>query len=207
MSEKLLYFFRHGETELNRLHIIQGSGVDSDLNDTGRAQAKAFYEFHHKQSFDFVVYSALKRSKQTVQHFLDDGLPFMSTPLINEINWGIHEGKKMGPEMNVSYNWLVGEWSLGNFDARLEKGESAQELSDRLHKFFHELVQIDAQKILICTHGRTLRGIVSILKTGSIINMESVHHENTGLYVISYNNGQYNVLQENNTDHLSLMKK
>ena len=40
---KEIYIIRHGETELNRLGIVQGRGVDSDLNDTGRAQAEAFY--------------------------------------------------------------------------------------------------------------------------------------------------------------------
>lgn len=37
-----VYFIRHGETELNRLHIVQGSGMDSDLNNLGQAQSKAF---------------------------------------------------------------------------------------------------------------------------------------------------------------------
>jgi broad specificity phosphatase PhoE len=42
--DKELYIIRHGETELNRLGIVQGRGVNTDLNDTGRAQAAAFYE-------------------------------------------------------------------------------------------------------------------------------------------------------------------
>ncbi len=32
--DKELYIIRHGETELNRLGIVQGRGVNSDLNDT-----------------------------------------------------------------------------------------------------------------------------------------------------------------------------
>ncbi|MFM8374363.1 MAG: histidine phosphatase family protein, partial [Bacteroidota bacterium] len=37
-----VYFIRHGETDFNRQGIIQGRGVDSDLNETGRQQARAF---------------------------------------------------------------------------------------------------------------------------------------------------------------------
>jgi len=40
---KTIYFIRHGETEYNKLGIVQGSGVDSELNENGRAQAQAFY--------------------------------------------------------------------------------------------------------------------------------------------------------------------
>ena len=38
---KEIFIIRHGETELNRLGIVQGSGVDAGLNDTGQQQAQA----------------------------------------------------------------------------------------------------------------------------------------------------------------------
>ena len=49
---KELYIIRHGETELNRLGIVQGRGINSDLNDTGRAQAEAFYQYYKETKFD-----------------------------------------------------------------------------------------------------------------------------------------------------------
>ena len=36
-----LYLVRHGETEYNRRGIMQGGGIDSTLNATGREQARA----------------------------------------------------------------------------------------------------------------------------------------------------------------------
>jgi probable phosphoglycerate mutase len=39
--KKIIYIIRHGETELNKLGIVQGRGVDSELNDKGRDQADA----------------------------------------------------------------------------------------------------------------------------------------------------------------------
>ena len=41
---KQLYIIRHGETELNRLGIVQGRGVDASLNETGITQAEAFFQ-------------------------------------------------------------------------------------------------------------------------------------------------------------------
>ena len=34
-----VYLCRHGQTENNRLHLVQGARVDPPLNDTGRQQA------------------------------------------------------------------------------------------------------------------------------------------------------------------------
>ena len=32
---KKIYIIRHGETDFNRMNIVQGNGVDTDLNETG----------------------------------------------------------------------------------------------------------------------------------------------------------------------------
>ena len=42
-----LYIIRHAETEYNRKGIIQGSEVDSDINDVGESQANSFYEYYN----------------------------------------------------------------------------------------------------------------------------------------------------------------
>ena len=47
-----LYIIRHAETEYNRKGIIQGSEVDSDINDKGDTQAKLFYEYYKDINFD-----------------------------------------------------------------------------------------------------------------------------------------------------------
>jgi bisphosphoglycerate-dependent phosphoglycerate mutase len=72
--DKEFYIIRHGETDLNKQGIIQGRGIDSDLNDTGRAQAAAFYAMYKDLTFDKVYTSALKRTHQTVKGFIDAGL-------------------------------------------------------------------------------------------------------------------------------------
>ncbi|MEM6877731.1 MAG: histidine phosphatase family protein, partial [Bacteroidota bacterium] len=37
MLKQTVYIVRHGQTDYNLRGIVQGSGVDSSLNDTGRA--------------------------------------------------------------------------------------------------------------------------------------------------------------------------
>ena len=66
-----LYIIRHGETDFNKRGIIQGRGVNSDLNDHGISQARSFYKAYHHIEFDKVITSTLKRTHQTVQSFID----------------------------------------------------------------------------------------------------------------------------------------
>ena len=108
---KTIYFIRHGETAYNRNGIVQGSGVDSSLNETGWSQARAFYEHYKEMPFETVLTSTLQRSQQTVQLFVDQGLPVEHFADINEINWGVHEGKKSEPHMVAQYKTLLGEWA------------------------------------------------------------------------------------------------
>ena len=35
-----IYLIRHGKTKQNELGILQGAGIDSDLSEIGRSQAK-----------------------------------------------------------------------------------------------------------------------------------------------------------------------
>ena len=60
----LLYLVRHGETDWNRTHRIQGS-TDIPLNDTGRAQARRAGRLLAKRSWDGIYSSPLSRAFET----------------------------------------------------------------------------------------------------------------------------------------------
>ena len=65
-----LYIIRHAETEYNKNGIIQGSEVDSDINDVGERQAKSFFEYYKDINFDKIYISDLKRTFQTIRRFI-----------------------------------------------------------------------------------------------------------------------------------------
>jgi len=198
-----LYILRHGETELNRLGIVQGSGVDADLNDTGRAQSASFFKKYKDVDFDLVVTSRLRRTHQTVHPFIQKGIPWVQTEHINEICWGQHEGQPATPERTEIYLAMIAEWQAGNFDAALPEGETARQLFDRIHLFIEWLKTRTEQHILIATHGRAIRSLVTALKGKGPAEMEDAPHANTGLYVIHYQDGSFVFETENDTSHLS----
>jgi broad specificity phosphatase PhoE len=66
----LLYFVRHGQTEWNAQHRLQGQS-DTDLNETGRAQAdanglKLAKLIGDASQFDFVA-SPMRRTRETME--------------------------------------------------------------------------------------------------------------------------------------------
>lgn len=198
-----IYFIRHGETDYNKKRIIQGSGVDSSLNDTGRAQGRAFYEKYKSVPFDRVIHSALKRTRETVAPFIEAGLTAEQNADINEMNWGVHEGKPGTEAMRQKYADMIEQWSSDNFSARLEQGESAAELAERLGRFLEHLKTRPEKTLLVCSHGRAMRCLVTLMKGGHLRDMETVAHANTGLYRVTLKDGEFTFSDENNTEHLS----
>jgi len=202
MSDKTIYIIRHGQTDFNLKRIIQGSGIDSSLNETGRNQAKLFYEAYQDLNFELVVTSALQRTHQTVNPFIEKNIPWIQMPELNEINWGIHEGKEGTPAMMKNYDHITSEWRAGNYNIGIEKGESAQVLMDRLNKFIETIEQREEKLILVCSHGRAMRCLICLLDGKPIKHMDDYGHHNTGLYIVQQKDNKFEIITSNDISHL-----
>jgi broad specificity phosphatase PhoE len=200
---KEIYIIRHGETELNRLGIVQGRGVNSDLNETGRAQAEAFYQHYKHINFDKVYTSDLKRTHQTVQRFIDSGLPWEQLSGLDELAWGEWEGKPNSEAAREAFKEVVEKWQGGNYEAKFEGGESPNEVALRLTGAF-ELIKSKTteQKVLVCMHGRAMRLLLCLLLDKPMAEMGEFPHQNTTLYRLAFDQNHFTVLDFNNTDHL-----
>lgn len=199
---KNIYIVRHGQTDYNKQHIVQGSGVNSSLNDTGRQQALAFYQKYQSTNFDVVLTSKLVRTHETMSHFIQDGLPWEQFAAINEMGWGIHEGKKSNPAMMAEYKAMTKAWQQGDYDARITDGESAFELSQRLINFVGHLKTRSESNLLICSHGRAMRCLMTILNQVDLHKMDEYPHANTGLYLVNYQADLFHFKLENDLSHL-----
>ncbi|MFL2999535.1 MAG: histidine phosphatase family protein [Cytophagales bacterium] len=194
-----LYIIRHAETEYNKKGIIQGSEVDSDINDVGESQANSFYEYYKDINFDKIYVSDLKRTFQTIRRFTQNGLSYEKLKEFNEISWGVNQGKSDDLE---DYARLIDTWLAGNLDNKFEEGESPNEMSVRLVKGFNKVLDDDYDTVLLCIHGRALRILLSKIIDNDLTKMDKYVHSNTGLYILENKNGKYEILGSNLRDHL-----
>lgn len=204
MNKRKIYIVRHGETEYNRLGIVQGSGVDKPLNATGEQQAELFYEFYKDIPFNVVFTSSLQRTKQSVQKFIDKGLPHYPMPELNEISWGIFEGKPQNVNEKMFYHELIAQWDSGNVHAKIPGGESPAELMERQRKAADAILAVEnAEHILVCMHGRAMKIFLCLLLNLELTQMDEFQHSNLCLYLLEYHDNKFNLLKSNDTKHLN----
>lgn len=202
MTEKTIYIIRHGQTDYNLRGIVQGGGVDTSLNDTGRKQAMAFHKTYQHLPFESVLTSTLKRTRETVAPFINSGLNWEQFADINEMGWGDHEGKVSTEVSRAEYQAVIKAWNQGDYSAAMPNGETAAELGERLQQFIDHLRQRSEDWLLICSHGRAMRGLMCLLKELPLSQMGSFGHSNTGLWTLEQQGLKFVFDLENNTDHL-----
>ena len=112
-AKKTIYLIRHGETDYNKNGIIQGSGINSNLNNNGFMQAKLFYMAYRHIPFDKIYTSELSRTFQSIEPFVKDGFRFEKMPELNEINWGMMEGAMPTKVNQIHYNQMIEDWKNG----------------------------------------------------------------------------------------------
>ena len=203
MSSKKIYLIRHGQTDFNLRNIVQGSGVDSSLNDKGRLQARAFYNVYQNVSFDKIYTSALKRSQESVISFLEKDIPHEALAGLNEISWGTKEGHPITPEEDAYYHYMLKQWRLGNTSLKIEHGESPEDVVARMQPAVGHIMQQENEKtILICMHGRAIRILLCMLLKSPLKDMDTYEHQNLGLYLLNYADSIFALEKYNDIDHL-----
>lgn len=200
---KEIYIIRHGETNYNKEGIVQGRGIDADLNDTGQDQAEAFWEYYKDVPFDKIYTSTLKRTWQTVDKFIKSGIDWEKLSGLDELDWGIWEGRKKNEELIKAFRTMLLSWESGNYSNHFEHGESVQNVFDRLDKPRQILRdRSEEKKVLICMHGRSMRIFLCLLTEAPLSEMPNFPHKNTVLYKLSYEDNIFSIIDFNDTRHL-----
>jgi probable phosphoglycerate mutase len=202
LTSKKIYLIRHGQTEFNRLGIVQGSGVDASLNDTGRQQAELFWKRYQDYPFDVVYTSALKRSIESVQSFIDRGVPHRSRPQLNEISWGEMDGKAATGSDKNQYWDLIDQWKKGNINYSLWGGESPALVQQRQLDVIQEWKTGEEKAVLVCMHGRAIRILLSTLLQTPLQAMDQYEHSNLCLYVLELKDGKFRLEIANDVAHM-----
>lgn len=200
--KKTLYIIRHGETDLNKQGIIQGRGMNTDLNEWGKKQAQAFYHHYQHIPFDLIFTSTLKRTHQTVNRFIQKDITWVQHEGLDELAWGIFEGKP-SEITKPHFEELTAAWAKGELSRKFELGESPLEVQARQLTFLEEVKRVDtAKNVLVCMHGRALRLLLCTISGLSLTQMDRFPHANVSLYKIYFDGKDFEIIDFNNRDHL-----
>jgi len=201
--KKEIYIIRHGETDLNKSGIVQGRGMNSQLNEKGKMQAQAFFRHFGNEAFEIIYTSSLLRSQQTVQPFVNAGHSIFPHHELDEISWGIYEGRLPDRQTSQEYVDMLKKWRSGVLDEKIPGGESPRELQQRQLKFIENILKPSAhKKILICSHGRAIRSLLCTMLGHDLSKMDDYPHQNLSLYKIYFNSKGFELDWFNYTKHV-----
>lgn len=149
-----LYIIRHGQTEWNITHKLQGQ-ADIQLNSMGIKQAMQAKKEINKIDIDLIICSTLGRAKETAKIINEDkNIPIIYDERICERSYGVLEGvctRKTDIKKLMNYN----------INENVENGESSKEFFNRIYSFLDELHKKykNNEKILLVTHGGVSKAI------------------------------------------------
>lgn len=206
MNRKKIYLVRHGQTDFNLKGVVQGSGIDAPINATGQAQASAFFQAYNQIKFDQIYHTALIRTKQSIQQFIDQGIPTRALPELNEISWGDYEGTPMTPDENEYYHHMLHQWQQGNLDYAIAGGESPNKVAERMRRGIEQILNGPGETILVCMHGRAMRIFLSLILNYDLRYMDQFEHHNLCLYELEQlTDDSFVVKKFNDRDHLKAL--
>lgn len=199
MSQKYVFFTRHGETPSVHLRRLQSQTIDEPLNKTGREQAKNLGKRLKKENIGLILTSTAKRAIETSiivaatialypdspsviaeADFLEincgslDGLLYEEIKLKHPDLYNAWWGDALHPEDKHKFPFLNGE----GFSQAMERG-------DRAVARIKRACEVHQGNILVVGHGSMNIIIVSqFLGLDSEVFFDTLYFENCGLIKI-----------------------
>ena len=186
----MLYFIRHGQTDMNTQMRMQGRS-EHPLNETGIAQAAEAAERFEGMGvkIDKVYSSPLSRAVHTAEIIAPDADITIDERLI-EIDCGPYEGMDFtdpAPEVMAFFMDFV------NVPAP-EGMEPLHEIVERLGSFLEDIKEEAAESnILVSTHAIAMKGALEYLTPDSHGGYWSENIDNCEIYVADIIDGQYTI--------------
>lgn len=200
---KNIYVIRHGETDYNKSHRMQGRGINASLNDLGRSQAKAVSFFLRDKPITKIVTSSLNRAIESASPLSTlFKLELEKYTDFDEMDFGILEGKSFD-EVKPDLKYLHDQWSSSNLSIAPDRGENPLEVFDRAGSKMNELINnSEDDHIVFMLHGRLIRILLSEFLGLGLKNMHEIEHENGAINHLSWENGSFRAVELNITIHL-----
>jgi broad specificity phosphatase PhoE len=176
-----LYIARHGETDWNLQHRLQG-WTDRPLNETGRRQAVELADALKGIRLDAIYSSTLSRSRDTARTVAGNTMIVKSLDGLRERNYGHYQG---GSDTAPEYLRRLNDWT-----DRLDDGESLNQLLARSRD---SLAQIRREhptgNVLIVAHRITNQMLLRALLDITLEQTVKIVQDNDEVYLVEIDPG------------------
>ena len=192
----ILYMIRHGETDWNLQHKLQGM-TDIPLNANGRRAAELTRDCLQNVKFDVAFSSPLIRAKETADIILEGrDVDIILDERIREVGFGTFEGTNSSEfAEGIKKFFTQPECFVATNGA-----ESYESLLERERSFWNDLCtnpEYQDSTILLATHGAALNGLLCVIKEKEIADFWKCGlHKNCGMTIVEVTNGEAKFLQE-----------
>ncbi len=171
----ILYFVRHGQTDFNKTHRLQGTAFDEPLNSDGEKEMHDLLP-NLPTDFEVIFASPLKRVQMSAQIISDfSHKPIITRDEISERSFGSLAGKTWddipnGRELQATDRE---QW----YDYRPFGGESVEDVTERLKQFIEYAKTSGYQSALVVSSIGILRLVYKVLLNQHVIEIKnaSVH--------------------------------
>lgn len=189
---KSFYFLRHGQTDWNKDHRLQGA-TDIPLNDQGRSQAEAARQKFAVMSLDVIIASPLSRAKETAEIIATGrGIKVVTDSRLTEKYHGLIEGMTKQevaskPPETLFHMPLTSDWTGRHMPLQAELIDdvgvrAAAAITEHLSSYA-------GQNILLVGHSAWFCALVYKL-TGEVMSCDNAHP-----YFFSHNDDVWNVIK------------
>lgn len=183
---------RHGETEQNKVRILQGQ-IPGELSELGKEQARKVAKRLAEEKIDYIFSSPLERAKDTAEEIRKFHLdkPFELHDKLKELHMGAFQGKP-APERFREERWKKGYFKKTG-------GEDYEDLVNRTRDFLEEIFpKLKGKNVLVVAHNGTNQALIANLLDKSWEHIKEIGTlKNTSITIFEFS--------EDNKPHLKLM--
>jgi broad specificity phosphatase PhoE len=201
-----ILLIRHGETDWNRIHRLQGGDSDTPLNALGIQQAESVALRLKSEKIEAVYSSPLQRALRTAQAIAAyHQLEVTTNPALKEIHVGELEGA--GTEtLKVRWDQLVCQGGDLN-DPRMSGIEPIREVQERAWAAIQDMGRRHPEgNVVVVSHNIAIMSIVCAVLGLPLVHIPRLHLSNGSITAFILNQSDARLELFNDACHQTALK-
>ncbi|MGL5347299.1 MAG: histidine phosphatase family protein [Peptostreptococcaceae bacterium] len=197
-----LILVRHALTTDNQENRLSGQ-IDSIVSEVGKIQIEKLTSYLENIDINKIYTTTSSRTKDTVRHIAKlKNIKLIEKDTLKEISFGDFEGltfKEIKENNPDEFEKMISE----GYHYKYPNGESLVETYSRVAKEIDTIVKDNANKtILICSHGGTIRNIITHLISKTYDYHWNFKIDNASVSILEVDNGFAVINTMNNTSFI-----